>query len=511
MFHSRLHIEEPIPWFLWNDTDELGEYLGPIGDVNGDGVQDFYVGWGSGPTNSWQGVDVVLGGNNFATGGGADADERVLRFEPWRRDDYVETYFSATELGDVDGDGFDDFLLEIRDRSRNSQYRIIYGQAEMAADAPVRPDDFRNRQIQGPVSWAGDVNGDGLDDLIHESSILLGGTFDVVLVDATDSLRKIGDVNQDGFDDLVATDASESYVILGSTELPSRMDVSAMPRLQRPLGELVPDLNGDGFDDFISYERDNSRFVHFEVVLGAADLLSAEWAVVAFELPLEIHQAVNIEIGDWNGDGFGDLALFSPDTLGVPTIDVYFGSENLFSDEPSIQITGSCTDYACPKIAGSFDVNQDGIEDLLVGDPSVRPATAFGRAGAVYFILGRSPTHEVGEGAFSGSFAVSPKESVTLQVSGIATPMTRRRSHEIRLQLHADQFDVNPFTTRAELTAVEPLLGDLDQDGTVGLLDFITLSRNFGAPNATAKQGDLDGDAIVSFADFLILAQQFGR
>ena len=56
--------------------------------------------------------------------------------------------------------------------------------------------------------------------------------------------------------------------------------------------------------------------------------------------------------------------------------------------------------------------------------------------------------------------------------------------------------------------AVDQLLGDIDDDGTVGFSDFLILSGDFGT-QATAS--DLDCDGEVSFADFLILSANFGR
>jgi len=55
------------------------------------------------------------------------------------------------------------------------------------------------------------------------------------------------------------------------------------------------------------------------------------------------------------------------------------------------------------------------------------------------------------------------------------------------------------------------IAGDLDEDGTVAFADFLVLSQNFGAAEATYAQGDIDCDGTVAFADFLTLSQNFGQ
>lgn len=52
--------------------------------------------------------------------------------------------------------------------------------------------------------------------------------------------------------------------------------------------------------------------------------------------------------------------------------------------------------------------------------------------------------------------------------------------------------------------------GDVDGDGTVGFVDFITLSREFGN-EAGRQNGDLDYSGEVGFEDFMILSRNFGN
>ena len=49
---------------------------------------------------------------------------------------------------------------------------------------------------------------------------------------------------------------------------------------------------------------------------------------------------------------------------------------------------------------------------------------------------------------------------------------------------------------------IGPALGDLDNDGTVGIADFLTLLDAWGQVHSSA---DLDGDGMVGITDFLML------
>ena len=54
----------------------------------------------------------------------------------------------------------------------------------------------------------------------------------------------------------------------------------------------------------------------------------------------------------------------------------------------------------------------------------------------------------------------------------------------------------------------DPLVADIDRNGTVEFADFLILSDNFGT-SGEESQGDLNGDGVIAFADFLILARAF--
>ena len=60
-------------------------------------------------------------------------------------------------------------------------------------------------------------------------------------------------------------------------------------------------------------------------------------------------------------------------------------------------------------------------------------------------------------------------------------------------------------------TETTRLAADIDEDGVVGITDFLVLSRNFGQAVESGTNGDINEDGFVNVADFLVLSAQFGR
>ena len=57
----------------------------------------------------------------------------------------------------------------------------------------------------------------------------------------------------------------------------------------------------------------------------------------------------------------------------------------------------------------------------------------------------------------------------------------------------------------------ETLPGDINDDGTVDVTDFLALSRVFGTMCEEPCDEDLNDDGRVDVADFLVLSRNFGR
>ena len=283
-------------------NDWAGLSVAVAGDVNGDGYDDVLVGGGN-PFTSSGATHLVLGSSTGISDMSlADAD---AVFTGQRLGDYAGS--SVSGAGDINADGFDDIIIgAYRDDSAGPDAGaafIVLGResglpSSSLADADAILTGERAGDYAGySVSAAGDVNGDGFDDVLvgarHESSsdkqagsvYLINGSTDgpttMNLSDATakftgestyDLAHKVstaGDVNGDGFADIMvgalqegagADAAGAVYVILGSEEASSNMSLQdADSKLNGTtkfdnVGVSVAcagDVNADGYDDLI--------------------------------------------------------------------------------------------------------------------------------------------------------------------------------------------------------------------------------------------------------------------
>ncbi len=231
----------------------------------------------------------------------------------------------------------------------------------------------------GVLVDAGDVNGDGFADLVCGTGLHFGGPgglsgtpspgfepsgpFDVFVT-------AVGDVNRDGFADLVVrADNTTLRLYVGG---PGGPDPSAGVRLATLSGAVMPawtssagDVDGDGFADFVvaqpsTVAPDDAGYVGPPLTLfrgsagGPLPLATANLA----DLP-----AVGAFPGDFNGDGYGDLA-WSVDTAGS-SVTLLPGSAGGFGPP----LTWTLPTPAGRLLRGLFhagDVNGDGFDDVVV-------------------------------------------------------------------------------------------------------------------------------------------------
>jgi hypothetical protein len=298
------------------------------GDVNGDGFGDVILGThradAAGNAKLDAGESYVIFGTD--TGFGVSIDLAALTpsqgFVIYGADAGDFSSLSVGSAGDVNGDGFADLIVgayradaagNAKDRAGESY--LIFGtdagfgaSIDLAALTPAQGFVIYGANAGDyagyPVSSAGDVNGDGFEDLIvgapriGKSYVIFGDEagfgpnldlavltpaqgFVVLAAEGYDgfgvSVSSAGDVNGDGFDDLIvgasAADAAanakpqagESYVIFGTdagfgtgidlaTLTPSQGFVIYGADAADYSGRSVSsagDVNGDGFGDLI--------------------------------------------------------------------------------------------------------------------------------------------------------------------------------------------------------------------------------------------------------------------
>ena len=231
-------------------NDQSGFSVAGAGDVNGDGTADVIIGAAfAGPNGSDSGSSYVVYGNATPTSpvelGSLDPDSTGFRIDGAAAGD--RSGWSVAGAGDVNGDGKDDVIIGASDADPNgdrsgSSY-VVYGSASPTdidlgtlGAAGFRIDGAATDDFSGwSVAGAGDVNGDGKDDVI------------------------IGAPNSDPD----GSDSGGSYVVYGSAS-PTNIDLGTLGAAGfRIEGAVVArdfsgrsvagagDVNGDGKADVI--------------------------------------------------------------------------------------------------------------------------------------------------------------------------------------------------------------------------------------------------------------------
>ncbi len=318
---------------------------------------------------------------------------------------------TVAHAGDVNGDGIADMIIGSRLADPNGlssagAAHVVFGKANSAevrlADLGTGGCAIRGGvagdQVGGAVSAAGDVNGDGYDDL------LVGARFH----------------------DVGASNNGAAFVVFGGPGSANVELASLGTAGLRVIGEAASDnagwsvsslgdLNGDGLDDFIVGARNaDPRFGGAGaayVVFGreeGGDIRLADVAQGIGGFRIGGQHASDVAGGfvsfapDMNGDGLPELLIgaLGNDAGGSNAGAGYvmFGSMDGFASNldwaaaalGGFRIIGeAAADAAGTAMAWAGDLNGDGLADLLISAPGVDLPTG-NSAGAVYVVFGQA-------------------------------------------------------------------------------------------------------------------------
>ena len=368
--------------------DQFGWSVDGAGDVNNDGYADLVVGaWLDDDNGPDSGSARVFSGVNGATFHTIYGDSTGDGFG-----------YSVSGAGDTQGDYWDDIIvgaqLDDVNGSNSGSARIFCGRYGVVLHSFFG--DSTNDRFGFSVADAGDVNHDGLGDVIvgawgdddngsnSGSARVFSGDGSLLYTVHGDSAGdRLGwsiagavDTNRDGDDDLIAGvplddnngAESGSVRVLSLLPLPNRLFTFYGSAFSRSFGLSVAgagDVDKDGYVDFIVGAH---TMGHARVLSGSdGSILYKFWA----DSPTTdgFGRAVD-GVGDVNNDGYDDVIVgaFYDDDFGQDS-----GSARVFSGvDGSILYTlygDSEYDWFGYSVAGLGDVDGDGRGDFAVGAP----------------------------------------------------------------------------------------------------------------------------------------------
>jgi len=361
----------------------LGHQVAAAGDVDGDGVVDHLLAYKAGAGNGpFAGAVRVHSG---ATGA------------------LVRTHFGNTStasagsalagIGDVDGDGRSDYAIGAASEGVNAVGAVRTFSGATGAPLWVAFGDQTNQYLGRTLRRGPDIDGDGVDEVLACGSdqrvLVLSGASGARLRELPDSnfgfgqaLENAGDLNGDGIGDLLigapvallgGQFSGFVRVLSGATGLPLYPAILA----PAPLGrfghalERLGDYDGDGAPEFAvssPWEGPAGHVRVYSARTGAlvVDLDGAAYGVSTSSTSGSFGWSL-ARLGDVNGDGVEDLGIGAYYDVASNHGAVYVVSTDdfrlLFRVSPS-----SPANYG-ESIAAAGDTDGDGLSEVLVGAP----------------------------------------------------------------------------------------------------------------------------------------------
>ncbi len=317
------------------------------GDLNGDGLEDLVLGFPDLNTNKKPGGRVVI-----YFGGNMTSEPDIQMYGGTLNDFFGQ----ALAIVDLNNDGYDELIVGAPgfDAVKSSGTATDAGKI---------------------VVYAGGPQFDGIPLFTREGNFAYGsGTVYLTSEELGYAISPAGDVNGDGFQDVVISAplggyerAGCVYILYGGASISSSMNKIEGPGVWDEMGFLVAgvgDFNTDGYDDICAGNGENKIFL----LLGGQTVQFSENTFSGTD------ENGRIAGGDFNGDGISDFVLSKPPYIGstISRLEIFFGN-------PIIDYSSDAViDYSTTGIlnfqnyAGTLgDLDKDGTADILANGPNI--------------------------------------------------------------------------------------------------------------------------------------------
>jgi hypothetical protein len=361
-----------------DSSDLSGVIVASAGDVNGDGIDDILIGApGADPNGSRSGETYVVFGKDTAVDGDFAASINLEDLDGSNgfvlNGNYTNIYggLHAASAGDVNGDGIDDIMI--------SAFRANPDGVEGAGQSYV----VFGKDTALTGDFAASID---LDTLDGSNGFMLDG------IDTSDgsgiNVASAGDINGDGIDDVMIGawqadpngigNAGETYVVYGKDTAVDG-DFAASINLEDLDGSNGFTLNGATSNDWSGMNVASAGDVNGD---GLDDILVAA------------------RLGDPNGVGNAGetYVVYGKDTAVDGDFAASINLEDLDGSNGFVLNGIDSNDFSSNSISSAGDVNGDGIDDILIGASNSDPNGT--RSGETYLVFGKDT-------AVTGDFAAS--------------------------------------------------------------------------------------------------------